>query len=36
VALSDPKDGRPTRVGIRRTDAGKPIRVTKRSGTEVD
>jgi large subunit ribosomal protein L24 len=36
VALADPKDGRPTRVGIRRTDAGKPIRVTKRSGTEVD
>ena len=36
VALSDPKDGRPTRVGIRRTDSGKPIRVTKRSGTEVD
>ena len=36
VALADPRDGRPTRVGIRRTEDGKPIRVTKRSGTEVD
>ncbi len=36
VALADPKDGRPTRVGVRRTEHGRPIRVTKRSGTEVD
>ena len=36
VALADPKDGRPTRVGVRRTDSGRPMRVTKRSGTEVD
>lgn len=36
VALADPKDGKPTRVTVRRTDAGKPIRVTKRSGAEVD
>jgi large subunit ribosomal protein L24 len=36
VALADPKDGRPTRVGIRRTDSGRRMRVTKRSGTEVD
>ena len=36
VALADPKDGRPTRVGVRRTEGGRPVRVTKRSGTEVD
>ncbi len=36
VALADPKDGRPTRVGVRRTDSGRRMRVTKRSGTEVD
>jgi large subunit ribosomal protein L24 len=36
VALADPKDGRPTRVRVRRTENGRPIRVTKRSGTEVD
>jgi large subunit ribosomal protein L24 len=36
VALADPKDGRPTRVGVRRTESGRPMRFTKRSGTEVD
>jgi large subunit ribosomal protein L24 len=36
VALADPKDGRPTRVGVRRTETGRRMRVTKRSGTEVD
>jgi len=36
VALADPRDGRPTRVGVRRTDSGRRIRVTKRSGTEID
>jgi large subunit ribosomal protein L24 len=36
VALADPKDGRPTRVGVRRTDSGRRMRVAKRSGTEVD
>src|SRR3954464_11233475 len=30
------RDGRPTRVGVRRTDSGRRMRVTKRSGTEVD
>src|SRR5919206_2936992 len=34
VALADPKDGRPTRVGVRRTESGRRMRVTKRSGTE--
>ena len=36
VALLDPKDNKPTRVGTRRTEQGKRMRVTKRSGTEID
>lgn len=36
VALLDPKDNKPTRVGLRRTDQGKRMRVAKRSGTELD
>ncbi len=36
VALLDPKDRKPTRVGTRRTEEGKRMRVTKRSGTEID
>ena len=36
VALADPRDGRPTRVGVRRTESGRPMRFAKRSGTEVD
>jgi len=36
VALLDPKDRKPTRVGTRRTEDGRRMRVTKRSGTEID
>ena len=36
VAILDPKDNRPTRVGIVHRDDGRRIRVTKRSGTELD
>ena len=36
VALVDPKDHKPTRVGARRTEDGRRMRVTKRSGTEID
>ena len=36
VALLDPKDRKPTRVGTRRTEEGRRMRVTKRSGTEID
>ena len=36
VALLDPKDRKPTRVGIKRTEDGKRMRVTRRSGTEID
>jgi large subunit ribosomal protein L24 len=35
VALADPKDGKPTRVGVRRSEKGR-MRVTRRSGTEID
>jgi large subunit ribosomal protein L24 len=36
VALVDPKDGKPTRVGITRNDAGGRVRVARRSGQEID
>jgi large subunit ribosomal protein L24 len=36
VALLDPKERKPTRVGTRRTEEGRRMRVTKRSGTEID
>ena len=36
VALVDPKDHKPTRLGTRRTEEGGRMRVTKRSGTEID
>jgi large subunit ribosomal protein L24 len=36
VALLDPKDRKATRVGTRRTEDGKRMRVTRRSGTEID
>jgi large subunit ribosomal protein L24 len=35
VAIVDPKDKKPTRIGIRRED-GNRMRVTKRSGAELD
>jgi large subunit ribosomal protein L24 len=35
VMLSDPKDGKPTRLGIE-IEEGKRYRVAKRSGTRVD
>ena len=36
VAIVDPKDKKPTRVGIRRGENGERMRVTKRSGSELD
>ena len=36
VAIVDPKDNKPTRVGIRRDENGGRMRVTKRSGAELD
>jgi large subunit ribosomal protein L24 len=35
VAIVDPKDNKPTRVGISR-EGGRRMRVTKRSGAELD
>jgi len=35
VMLLDPKDNKPTRIGIRTTDAGKRQRYAKRSGEAV-
>ena len=36
VAVVDPKDNKPTRVGVRREAGGNRMRVTKRSGSELD
>jgi large subunit ribosomal protein L24 len=36
VMLADPKDHKPTRVGIARGDDGKRMRVTRRTGTAID
>ncbi|HYM56672.1 MAG TPA: 50S ribosomal protein L24 [Solirubrobacteraceae bacterium] len=36
VAILDPKDRKPTRVSVRRTEQGTRMRVTKRSGAELD
>ena len=36
VALLDPKDRRPTRVGITRNAQGARVRVARRSGQELD
>ena len=36
VMLLDPKDNKPTRVGVRRDKGGKRVRFAKRTGTEID
>ena len=36
VAIVDPKEKKPTRVGVRRGEDGSRMRVTKRSGAELD
>lgn len=36
LALADPKDGKPTRVGFRIQEDGKKVRVAKRSGEVID
>lgn len=36
LALADPKDGKPTRVGFKILDDGRKVRVAKRSGEEID
>jgi large subunit ribosomal protein L24 len=36
VAIVDPKDSKPTRLGVTRNDEGRRVRVTRRSGAELD
>ena len=36
IALADPKDGKPTRVGFKVLDDGRKVRFAKRSGDLID
>ena len=36
IAVADPKDGKPTRVGFQVQKDGKKVRVAKRSGEVID
>ena len=36
LALEDPKDGKPTRVGFKTLEDGRKVRVAKRSGEVID
>ncbi|HZS64695.1 MAG TPA: 50S ribosomal protein L24 [Xanthobacteraceae bacterium] len=36
LAVADPKDGKPTRVGFKIMNDGKKVRIAKRSGVEID
>ena len=36
IAIADPKDGKPTRVGFKVQADGKKVRIAKRSGAEID
>ena len=36
VAILDPREHKPTRVGVRRDEAGQRTRVARRSGAEID
>lgn len=36
LAIEDPKDGKPTRVGFKILDDGRKVRVAKRSGEVID
>ena len=36
IAIADPKDGAPTRVGFKILDDGRKVRVAKRSGDLID
>jgi large subunit ribosomal protein L24 len=35
LALEDPRDGKPTRVGFKRLDDGRKVRFAKRSGEQI-
>ena len=36
LAVADPKDGKPTRVGFKTLDDGRKVRVAKKSGERID
>ena len=36
IAIADPKDGKPTRIGFKIGTDGRKVRVAKRSGVEID
>jgi len=36
LAVADPKDGKPTRIGFKVMKDGKKVRVAKRSGVEIN
>jgi large subunit ribosomal protein L24 len=36
VAIVDPTDGKPTRVGVRRGEDGRRMRISKRTNAELD
>ena len=36
LAVADPKDGKPTRVGFKTLDDGRKVRFAKRSGEQID
>ena len=36
VAIVDPKDHKPTRIGVTRNEEGRRVRVTRRSGAQLD
>lgn len=36
LALADPKDGKPTRVGFKMLKDGRKVRVARRSGEQID
>jgi large subunit ribosomal protein L24 len=36
VAIVDPKDGKPTRIGFKVLDDGRKVRIAKRSGEQID
>jgi large subunit ribosomal protein L24 len=36
LAIADPKDGKPARIGFKILPGGKKVRVSRRSGVEID
>jgi large subunit ribosomal protein L24 len=36
IAITDPRDGKPTRVGFKIGGDGRKVRIAKRSGAEID